>query len=250
MKNIFALTAALAVVTAGSPALAQVVIGGSGGNSSANAAQQPTGYLSTETASVLRDGLAYISAGSPVGNILPGATVNYRRGMGRGGELAVGVGLNVGIGAGGFGGGVGAGWKQSLMSGGAMNVALDGGLSLTNLGTTNTLGATVGLPLSFGPNLTVNPRVSLPALTSGFTTGGNLAVGVGYQTPIMPMWQLLAEVTPTVGFGGGFTLPLGVGGRFSPTATSHIDLTVGNLNVTPGFGGNIGLVGLTGHIGF
>ncbi|MNS58535.1 hypothetical protein D3C72_914570 [compost metagenome] len=248
MKNIFALTAALAVVTAGSPALAQVVIGGSGGNSSANAAQQPTGYLSTETASVLRDGLAYISAGSPVGNILAGSTVNYRRGMGRGGELAVGVGLNLGLNPGGFGGGVGAGWKQSLMSGGAMSMALDGGLSLTNLGTTNTLGATVGLPLSFGPNLTVNPRVSLPALTAG-TAGGNLAVGLGYQMPLMPMWQLLAEVTPTVGFGGGVTVPVGVGGRFSPTATSHIDVTVGNVGLNP-FGGNIGLVGLTGHIGF
>lgn len=249
MKKIFALTAALAVVTAASPAFAQVVIGGSGGSSAANAAQQPTGYLSTETASVLREGLAYISAGAPIGNILPGSTVNYRRGMGRGGELAIGLGLNVGIGAGGFGGGVGAGWKQTLVGGGAMGVALDGGLSLSGLGTTNALGATVGLPISFGPNLTVNPRVSLPALTSG-TAGGNLAVGLGYQTPIMPMWQLLAEVTPTVGFGGGFTLPLGVGGRFSPTATSHIDLTVGNLNVTPGFGGNIGLVGLTGHVGF
>ena len=36
----------------------------------------------------------------------------------------------------------------------------------------------------------------------------------------------------------------------SLTACDHIDLTVGNLNVTPGFGGNIGLVGLTGHVGF
>ena len=123
--------AAAVCLAAPIPALAQVVIGGSGGNSSANAAQQPTGYLNIETASVLRDGLAYISAGSPVGNILGGSTVNYRRGMGRGGELAVGVGLNVGLNPGGFGGGVGAGWKQSLMSGGAMSMASASGFSST-----------------------------------------------------------------------------------------------------------------------
>lgn len=249
MKKMLSLTT-LAVLMTATPALAQgnvVIIGGSG-SQSASAAQAPTGYLNIETASVLTSGLSYVSAGGAVGNILPGNTLNFRRGMGGGGELAVNLGVNAGLSPSAFGAGVGAGWKQSLVSNAGMNVAVDGGIALTGLGGANNLQLNVGLPLSFGSNLTIHPRVALPALNAGVGTGF-VAAGIGYQAPIAPRWQLLAEVTPTVGFGGGFSLPLGVGGRFSPTATSHIDVTVGTATVTP-FTGNIGLVGLTGHVGF
>jgi hypothetical protein len=60
----------------------------------------------------------------------------------------------------------------------------------------------------------------------------------------------LAEIAPTVGFGGGFTLPVGIGARFSPTATSHLDFTVGNISSISPFAAGFGLVGVTGHVGF
>jgi hypothetical protein len=256
MKHLLSLTAALAIVTIATPALAQnrgtVIVGGSG-NRAASAAQQPTGYLTTETASTLTDGLAYISAGGVTGAMLPGATVNYRRGMGRGGELAFGAALNIGLAPSGFLGGVGAGWKQNLVNTGNMGVAFNAGVALTGLGGPNALGLTAGLPLTFGGGLSVHPRLSLPTVTGGAsaTAGGTVGAGIGFQTPIAPMWQFLGEVSPAFGLdGSGFRLPLAVGTRFSPTATSHVDVSLGALNVTPAFAGNIGLVNVTGHIGF
>jgi hypothetical protein len=70
------------------------------------------------------------------------------------------------------------------------------------------------------------------------------------MSPIASNWQFLGEVSPTYAIGGGLTLPIGVGARFSPTATSHVDFTLGTLNVTPGFTAGLGLVGVTGHVGF
>lgn len=252
MKKFGTFAAAVAAVLAvASPAMAQggmVVI--TPGASQGGAQKQPTQFLGTEMAQVLSDNLGYVSVSGP--------GLNYHRGMGGGAELAFNLGLGLNVGATtAFSGAVGAGWKQQLSRTGGMAIAVNGNVGLTGIGSGALgVGAMAGLPISFGlglGSLTVQPQVSFPSLTAGTgaTTGATVGANVGLMTPIANNWQLLAAVTPNVGLGGGgFALPLGLGARFSPTATSHLDVTVGNLNVTPAFGGSLGLVGLTGHLGF
>lgn len=248
MKKILSLSAALALMTVASPALAQnrgmVVL--TPGASSNWVQQQPTAFITTEMAQVLPDGLAYISTGGSIGN-LPGATLNYRRGMGGRGELGIGLGLSV---LPTFGATVEAGWKQQIATSANMATAFNVDLYALGLGAANTIGATVGLPLTFDVgmgHLTVQPRVNFPALTAG-TANASAQAALGLITPIANRVSLLAEVTPSYMFAGGFSVPVGVGARFSPTATSHIDFSVGNLSTSNAF--SLGLINIIGHVGF
>lgn len=254
MKKFLGISATVAMVMAvAAPAMAQgaVVITPGAARGAANTAQQPTEFLGLHTAQTLRDGLGYVSLG---GGGLPGAAFSYNRGMGNGGELAFGVGALANVGAATtFNAAVGLGWKQQVMSSGAMAVAVDGMVGVTGIGGTVGVPASVGVPITFGlgqGSFTVEPAVTLANLTAG-TAGATVGAGLGYRQPIAPNWQFLGAVSPNVGIGGGaFTLPIGVGARFSPTATSHLDFTVGQLTATPAFGGGLGLVGITGYIGF
>jgi hypothetical protein len=254
MKKMLSLSA-LSFVMMATPALAQnrgvVVL--TPGASSNWVQQQPTAFLGTEMAQVLPDGLGYVSTGGAIG-ALPGAALNYRRGMGNRGELSLGASLGLNTGAAtAFGAGLAGGWKQQLTGGPNMAMALNVGLSVLGIGSgTTPIGATLGLPLTFDAGLghiTVHPSVNLPNLAGG-TTAGTVDASLGLMTPLASNWQLLAEISPTVGFGGGFTLPVGIGARFSPTATSHLDFTVGNISSISPFAAGLGLVGVTGHIGF
>jgi hypothetical protein len=219
------------------------------GSSSSAVQQAPTGFLGMDTAQVLPDSLSYISAG-----VVAGA-LNYSRGMGNGAELATGINLALPIG-GAFTGGLVAAWKQQLARTGSLSIAVRPGILVGIGGAASSFGAGVGLPFTFdvgAGQLTAEPRVLFPnfANTAGATTGASGDVAIGYQMPVAQRWSLLALADPTFAFGGGtFTLPLGVGTRFSPTATSHVDVTLGNLNTTPTFGGTVGLVNVIGHVGF
>lgn len=177
--------------------------------------------------------------------------MTYARGMGNGGELGVGVNAQFPFG-GSFNGDFSAAWKQQLMRSANLAVAVRPALLLGFTGPT-TLGAGVGLPFTLDAgngHLTLEPRVQFSSLANAGTTGTG-DVCVGYQTPLTDRWSLLAQVDPTFAFGGGlFTLPLGAGARFSPTATSHVDVQVLNMTVTPGVTGSVGLVGVLGHVGF
>jgi hypothetical protein len=270
MRKLFATTLALAATLTAAPAMAesQMVILTPG--SSQNWTQrQPTHFMTTEQSQVLPDGLCDISVGAAGGAMVPGATrpagglgavagsaFNYRRGMGGGGELDFSLGLNANAGGGqGFFGSLGGGWKHQLSLGQNLAVAINGGLFLTGFGSGGAImpGAVLGLPLTFDAglgHLTIQPRIADPDVTNG-TADTNLGAAVGFQTPIASNWQLLAEVVPSTNLGGGgFLLPFGVGTRFSPNATSHVDIGVGQFNVSPGFGGSLGLLNVTGHIGF
>lgn len=254
-KRVLGLTTLLTMTLLAAPALAQsrpgvVVLTPGARTAGASTQQQPTSFLTTETATVLPDGLAYISTGATFG----GGLLNYQRGMGGGGELDVVAGLNLTTGAATtFGAGVGAGWKQMFSSVGAMGVAANGNVFVGGIGATPTIAAQLGLPLTFGAGmgmLTVHPRLTFPSLTAG-TAGATVGAGVGLQTPLATHFSLIAEVSPNFGLGGGgFTLPVGAGVRFSPTATSHVDLTLGQLGALPTFTANLGLVGVTAHVGF
>lgn len=254
MKKFLGLTATAALSLAiAAPAMAQgtVVINPGGSRGASDTAQQPTQFLGVESAQVLRDGLGYVSLG---GGALPGATFNYMRGMGSGGELAVGVAALANLGAAtSFNAALGLGWKQQVMSTGAMGVAVNGMVGATGIGGTLAVPAMASVPVTFGVGqgaFTVEPQISLANLTAG-TAGATAGANLGYRQPIAANWQFLGAISPNVGLGGGaFTLPVGVGARFSPTATSHLDFTVGQLTATPAFGGGLGLVGVTGYIGF
>jgi hypothetical protein len=133
-----------------------------------------------------------------------------------------------------------------------MATAVNADVYLTGIGGAFGVGAQVGLPLTFDAglgHLTVHPRVNFPALNAG-TAGANVQAAIGLMTPIANQVQLLAEVTPSYTFAGGFGVPIGIGARFSPTATSHLDFTVGNVSNFSPFTAAVGLVGVTGHIGF
>ncbi len=92
--------------------------------------------------------------------------------------------------------------------------------------------------------------IALPNVTT--PSAANASLGLAYIGPgMMSNWSFMANAMPTYSLAtSGFSLPIGVGTRYSPTATSHIDVTIGNLNVTPGFTGQIGLVNVMGHIGY
>lgn len=270
MRKSFAALAALSLTLAAAPAMAepQVVVL-TPGSSQNWTQQQPTYFLTTDAAQVLNDGLAYLSIGTvggaanlggavPFGGASPVAssTFGYRRGMGNRGELAFSLGLlaNAG-GPRGFQGDVGLGWKQQLSLGSNLAIAVNGALSLAGFGSGGAIapGLLVGFPLTFDAglgHLTVQPRLQDPNVTDG-TANTALEAAIGFQTPIASNWQLQAEVAPGMRLGGGgLSLPFGFGVRFSPTATSHVDLGIGQFNVTPGVSGSFGLVSATGHIGF
>jgi hypothetical protein len=243
-----ALAAVMAVGMAG-PAMAKQSVSIPPGSSSNWVQQQPTSFLNTDVAQVLPDDLAYISAG---GNLVaPRANLLYARGMGNGGELGLGVNAQFPFG-GSFNGDFAAAWKQQIMRGANLAVAVRPALQLGFTGPV-TLGAGVGLPFTLDAgngHLTLEPRVQFASLANAGATGTG-DVCVGYQTPLTDHWSLLAQVDPTFSFAGGaFSLPLGAGARFSPTATSHVDFQVLNMNVTPAVTGNVGLVGVLGHVGF
>lgn len=247
--------AALAIVAAplfAAPALAAPQRATLPPGSSASAVQQqPTFFLGVDTAQVLPDGLSYISAGGALG----AAGLNYTRGMGSGAELAVGANMALNIG-GAFGGGLLAAWKQQLARTGSLSIAVRPNVTVGIGGAASTFGAGVGLPFTFDAGagqLTAEPRVTFPNLANaaGATTGASGDVALGYQMPVAQRWSVLAVVDPTFSFGGGaVTIPAGVGARFSPTATSHVDFQLLQITNMSPFGGSVGLVGVTGHVGF
>jgi hypothetical protein len=217
------------------------------GSSSGWVQQQPTRFLDTDAAQVLPDDLAYLSAGGAVA----AGGLNYARGMGNGGEL--GFGVNAGFPFGGaFTGGLSAAWKQQLSRASNLAIAVRPAVLLAFAPATS-LGVGVGLPFTFDAgngHLTVEPRVQFANISNAAGTG-NGDVSIGYQTPLTDRWSLLAQVDPTFSFGGaGFSLPLAAGARFSPSATSHVDFQVLNMTATPAVTGSVGLVGVTGHVGF
>ncbi|MDB5096542.1 MAG: hypothetical protein JWM80_963 [Cyanobacteria bacterium RYN_339] len=216
------------------------------GSSSNWVQQQPTRFLDADAAQVLPDDLAYVSAGGALG----AGGLNYSRGMGNGGEL--GFGVNAGFPFGGaFTGGISGAWKQQLSRTASLAIAVRPSVLLAFAPATS-LGVGVGLPFTFDAgngHLTVEPRVQFANIST--PNAGNGDVALGYQTPLTDRWSLLAEVDPTFSFGGaGFSLPLSAGARFSPTATSHVDFQVLNMTATPAVTGSVGLVGVTGHVGF
>lgn len=217
--------------------------------------QAPTRALSFDQAQVLPDGLAYIHAGGGIG----AGVLGYSRGMGNGGELGIGLSAVLSTGAGvapgtsALAGDVNASWKQQIARGENLAVAALGGVGLAGLGAANALALQLALPLTFDAgngHLTVEPGILLPNLGTG-TSGLSAAAGFGYMAPITGHWTFLASVTPTFASGvNNFTLPVAVGARFSPTATSHVDFTLGNVDTTPTFGARLGLVNVLGHVGF
>lgn len=247
-----ALTVAMAAPFAVQPqALAQQVVIVNPGASRNWVQQQPTSFLTTEMAQVLPDGLAYVSVGGVAGPIAgAGSVLNYSRGFGNGGELDVAANLAI---TPAFAAGVGAGWKQQLLRGGATAVAVNGAVAVTGLGGGTAVGAQLGLPITFDAglgHLTVQPRLVAANLAAAGGAGTLAQAAVGFNTPIADRLQLLAEVAPGTTFAGGFQVPVGAGVRFSPTATSHLDVTLGQLTTTTPFALGLGLVGVTGHIGF
>ena len=270
MRKLFATTVALGAVLVATPVWAQnqVVILTPG--SSQNWTQrQPTYFMTTDVAQVLPDELAYISVGgtggalvagaaSPAGGMgaVAGSAFNYRRGMGGRGELGFSLGLNANAGGGqGFFGSLGGGWKQQLSLGANMAAAVNVAGYLTGIGSGGAIvpGIVVGVPLTFDAglgHLTLQPRVSDPNVTDG-TANTTLGAAVGFQTPIGSNWQLLAEVVPSTSLGaGGFGLPFGIGTRFSPSANAHVDIGLGQFNVSAPFSGSLGLLNVTAHVGF
>jgi hypothetical protein len=212
--------------------------------------QQPTRMLNTDMAQVLPDDLAYVHAGGGLG----GFALGYSRGFGNGNEFGFGANALVTTpsAATAFTGDLGASWKHQLGRGENMAVAVTGGAFLHGLGGAINAGLMAGLPLTFDAgagHLTAEPRVTIPNLSNG-TNGAFGEVAVGYIAPLGGRWSLMGDITPTFAFGGGLTLPIGLGARFSPTATSHVDFTVGQLDTTPNFGARLGLVNVVGHVGF
>ncbi|HEY9720662.1 MAG TPA: hypothetical protein V6D47_01530 [Oscillatoriaceae cyanobacterium] len=259
MKKILGLSALLALGVS-APAMAQgMVVLAPGGGTASNTSSQPTQFLNTDTAQVLPDGQGYLMVGggaAPMANMpammtgtVPGAALNYMRGMGNNGEFSFGLGLGYMSNPSAFNGAIGLGWKQSFSQMVAGNIAL--GLGGVGSGTT-TLDGMVGLPISVG-SFVIDPRLEFPTLVGGgsATAGSSVQVALGYQTPIATNWSFLGDVVPTYGLnGGGFSLPLGLGLRFSPTSTSAVDFDIVNLGITPGFTANVGLLGVTGWVGF
>lgn len=252
MKTLRTLTLAVAATAAmAAPAFADVVVLG-GGRSTAMAtgvsSQQPTYYLNLENAFVLPEGLNYLSAGAGRANVA-GQAINYARGLGNGGELSVLAGLSFtpSVGA-----NVGVGYKQQFVHTGGFAAAVNGSIAGTGLGAGNLFALQVGVPLTFGTDAlrwTVDPRVNFPALNTGLTAA-SIDVPVGLQAPILPRIAILAQVTP--GFllsPSAFSLGGGLGFRFSPTDTAHVDIGLGNVSFVPSFGTAIAL-STAAHVGF
>lgn len=211
--------------------------------------QQPTRTINTDMAQVLPRDLGYIDAGGSFGG---GYLMGYERGMGNGGELNLGLSALFNSAPSAINANVFGSWKQQLVRGGAMAVAVIPEAFVSNIGGIAGVGVGVGLPLTFDAgagHFTAEPKVVLPSLNLG-TSGGNVAVNLAYIAPVSPRFSLLLDADPTFGFGGGFNLPLGVGARFSPSATNHVDFTFGTLNTNPGTNVQIGLVSILGHVGF
>ena len=245
MKKLLCVSSAAAMLVAiAGPAMAQNAVVITPGASNNWVQRQPTSFLGVDMAQVLPNNLGYVSVSGP--------GFNYSRGMGGGGELAAMLGATLALQPTTFTANAGLGWKQQLTR--ASNMAIAGNVmaGVTGIGSGTTgIGLTAGLPISLDVGLghfVVQPQVNFPNLTAG-TAGAGAGANLGLMTPLANNWQLLLAATPTLNFGGGFGLPVGAGARFSPTDTAHIDVTVGQLNVTP-FSGSLGLVGLTGHIGF
>jgi hypothetical protein len=213
--------------------------------------QQPTRMLNTDMAQVLPDDLAYVNAGGGVG----GFVLGYSRGVGNGSEFGFGLNALVTTPNAGnaFNGDLTASIKHQLSRGENMAVAVTAGAVVHGLGGGPSVGIGAGLPLTFDAgagHLTAEPRVTLPNLANG-SNGASGEVALGYIAPLGARWSLMGDVTPTFAFaGGGFTLPVGIGARFSPTATSHVDFTFGQVDTTPAFGARVGLVNVLGHVGF
>lgn len=264
MKKILGLSALIALAT-GAPAMAQgMVVLAPGGSSMNNTSSQPTQFLNTDTAQVLPDGQGYLMVGgggaAAAANMpmmmqgtVPGAALNYMRGMGNNGEFSFGLGLGYNTNPSAFQGAVGLGWKQSFSSMIAGNIAL--GLGGVGSGTT-TLNGMVGLPINFGAGngtFVIDPRLVFPTLVGGAsaTANSSVQVALGYEAPFATNWSFLGDLIPSYGLnGGGFSLPLGLGVRYSPTSTSAVDFSIVNLGITPGFTANIGLLGVTAWVGF
>lgn len=237
--------AATAVLTA-TPALAaqENPIGGQMGGMWTQEA--PTGFFSTEMGAVLAPRVQYISGGGP--------GINFRYGLGGGGEFGLGVNamfntttnLNAGL---------SAGYKQQLTRAGNMAMAFNVGGSVGGIGTGGAVpvGLMAGLPMTFDIGtslLSIYPNFRMPNVSGG-TAGATVNAGIGLQAPLANFWSFLGEVNPGMALGTNtFQMPITAGARLSPTAMSHVDFTVANMTVTPGFGLTVGTVGVTGHVGF
>ncbi len=241
------LAAAAAAVFTASPALAAQENPAGGQMGGMWTQEAPTSYFNTEMGAVLAPRVQYISGGGPA--------INFRYGLGGGGE----VGFNVGASlltapATAFGANVGAGYKQQLTRAGNMAMAFNVGGGIANIGK----GGAVPISIMAGLPITMDIGASLlsihPSLwstdVSSFGTTTSVGAGIGLQAPMANFWSFLGEVRPAYDLGAkAFGMPITVGARLSPTALSHVDFTVGTVMVTP-FSLAVGTLGVTGHIGF
>ena len=241
------MAAAAAVALSASPALAaqENPVGGQMGGMWTQEA--PTGFFGTEMGAVLAPRVQYISASTP-------GVLNFRYGLGGGGELGLGLGatfntttnLNAGL---------GANYKQQLTRAGNMAMAFNVGAGVGGIGGGGAVPINIeaGLPMTFDVGtslLSVYPNFQAPSITTG-TTGATVNAAIGIQAPMANFWSFLGEVQPGLALGANsFQMPIALGARLSPTALSHVDFTVGQMTVTPGFGLTVGTIGVTGHVGF
>ena len=239
------MAAAAAVVLTASPAFASA--NPAGGQMGGMWTQEaPTRFFGTEMGA-LAPRVQYISAGTP-------GTLNFRYGLGGGGELGLGLGATFNT-ATNLNAGLGANYKQQLTRAGNMAMAFNVGASVGGIGAGGTppVGLVAGLPMTFDVGtslLSLYPNFNMPNVSAG-TAGATVGAGIGIQAPLANFWSFLGEVQPGFALGANaFQMPITLGARLSPTALSHVDFTVGSMTVTPGFGLTVGTVGVTGHVGF
>lgn len=249
MNTRFAMLAATAAtLLTAAPALAaqENPVGGQMGGMWTQEA--PTSFFSTEMGAVLAPRVQYLSTNGP--------GINFRYGLGGGGE--VGFGVNAALNtapATAFSATVRGGYKQQLTRAGNMAMAFNVGGSIANIGRGGAvpIGIMAGLPITMDIGtslLSIHPGLWSTDVTN-FGTTSSVGAGIGLQAPMANFWSFLGEVRPMYDLGAkAFGLPINLGARLSPTALSHVDFTVANIAVTPGFGLNVGTIGVTGHIGF
>jgi hypothetical protein len=250
------LAAAAAAVFTASPALAATAnpVGGQMGGMWTQEA--PTRYFNTEMGAVLAPRVQYLSVGTTTMFAGAPTTINYRYGLGGGGEAAFGVGANLAAGgATTFGASVGGGYKQQLTRAGNMAMAFNVGAGISGIGAGAAIpiGIEAGLPITLDVGsslLSIQPGIWATNVTN-FSATAAVGAGVGLQAPLANFWSFLGEVRPQLALAGNaFTMPITLGARLSPTALSHVDFTIGTVNVTPGFGLTVGTIGVAGHVGF
>lgn len=240
------LAAAAAAVFTATPALAAQANPTGGQMGGMWTQEAPTGFFNTQMGAVLAPRVQYISGGGP--------GINFRYGLGGGGEFGLNVAASFNT-ATNLNAGFGAGYKQQLTRAGNMALAFNVGGSVGGIGTGAAVpvGVMAGLPMTFDVGtslLSIYPNFQMPNVTAG-TAGATVNAGIGLQAPLANFWSFLGELNPGFALGTNtFQMPITAGARLSPTALSHVDFTVANVTVTPAFGLTIGTVGVTGHVGF